>query len=378
MSNFEYVVSSGVWELVYDPSVSGDFTGYAQVVNGSSVGIYIGTSLPASTVVGALVGANPSKISVTTSSGEKIYARRLGNAAQLSLIADAVGNQDGPVLTASVSSAAVLFTVDMTSWNSVLLQVTSAGTSCTVTYETSNDQITWNPTNILSSNAVTTGSPLNNSSSAALQYQIAKRGMYLRARVSVYGSGTVSVAYSLSTSSVTPALGACIWGTTGEGGAIGGTNPVVTGIEARTTRKTAVANAQVVRPIGTVDGRLIVRQHSIPENEWKYAAAAGGSLTNSTTAATLAAAGGAGLSVYLTSLQIQSGAITNVTDLVVYDGTSGVVIWRCSIPTTGMPLTTITFADPLKGTANTLMGVFTVTAIGTGSIYVNAQGYYAP
>jgi hypothetical protein len=205
-----------------------------------------------------------------------------------------------------------------------------------------------------------------------------KRAKYFRARVSVYGSGTVSVSYSLSLQDVLPLTSAYIWGQAGEGTAVSTTFPVTVSIECRTARKTAVANGQIVRPIGTVDGKLIVRSHSIPENEWKYAAAAGGSLTNSTTAATLAAAGGAGLSVYLTSLQIQSGAITNVTDLVVYDGTSGVVIWRCSIPTTGMPLTTITFADPLKGTANTLMGVFTVTAIGTGSIYVNAQGYYAP
>ena len=57
-----------------------------------------------------------------------------------------ITEQDSEVFTpASVTSATVLFTVDMTNWRSVLLQVTSAGNSCTVTYECSNDQVTWIP-----------------------------------------------------------------------------------------------------------------------------------------------------------------------------------------------------------------------------------------
>ncbi len=289
--------------------------------------------------------------------------------------------QDSAVFTASVSAASVLFTVDMTNWRSVLLQVTSAGSSCTIIYECSNDQLTWHPVvgQLVNANSATTPSSslAGSVSTTATQYHFPKRGKYLRARVSVYGSGTVSVSYSLSCAEVSPMIAAAIYGQVPEGSAFSG-NPVTIGVECRTTRKTAVANGQIVRPIGTVDGRLIVRPHSIPENEWKYAAAAGGSLNNSTTSATIASAGGAGLSVYITGVQLFSEALTNATELVIRDGASGTVVWRHKISSSGMTLVNIAFQDPIKGTANTLMEVATLTAVGTGSIYVNAQGYYAP
>jgi len=37
----------------------------------------------------------------------------------------------------------------------------------------------------------------------------------------------------------------------------------------------------------------------------------------------------------------------------------------------------IQFPVPLKGTANTLMEVVTLTASGAGAVYVNAQGFTA-
>ena len=38
----------------------------------------------------------------------------------------------------------------------------------------------------------------------------------------------------------------------------------------------------------------------------------------------------------------------------------------------------IKFDNPLKSTAATLLEVVTLTASGTGAVYVNAQGYIAP
>jgi hypothetical protein len=298
------------------------------------------------------------------------------------VLSDALGQlftteQDSAVFTASASSASVLFTVDMTNWRSVLLQVTSAGSSCTTIYECSNDQSSWSVVSGVLAAASTSSVSFAGSTTTSNILAFPKRAKYFRARVSVYGSGTVSASYSLSLQDVLPLTSAYIWGQAGEGTAVSTTFPVTVSIECRTARKPAVANGQIVRPIGTVDGKLIVRPHSIPENEWKYVAGAGG-IVNTTTGVTLAAAGGAGLSVYITSMQLRSETLTNATEIALRDGAGGTVLWRSRLSSSGLDLTNITFENPIKGTANTLLEFATLTATITGTIYVNAQGYYAP
>lgn len=320
--------------------------------------------------VGSAPTANPVGVSAIDLAGLK-----------RSLLADALGQlftteQDSAVLTASASSASVLFTVDMTNWRSVLLQVTSAGSSCTIIYECSTDQISWSQCSGGVTNISTSSGVHLSSGSSVGQYVFPKRGKYFRARVSVYGSGTVSLTYSLSAQDATISVAAYVWGQIAEGSNIGG-NPVTIGVEARTSNKSIVGNGQVVRPIGTVDGKLIVRSHSIPENEWKYAAASGG-IANTTTGVTLAAAGGTGVSVYITSMQLRSETLGNPTEIVLRDGAGGPVLWRSKINSNGMDLINITFENPIKGTANTLLEFATLTATVTGTIYINAQGYYAP
>ena len=203
-----------------------------------------------------------------------------------------------------------------------------------------------------------------------------KRAKYFRARVSVYGSGTVSVSYSLSLQDIAVASAASVWGQAQQGSSVSG-NPVTIGVEARTSNKIGVGNGQVVRPIGTVDGKMIIRQHSIPENEWSYAAASGGIL-NTTTAVTIKAAASTPYRNYLTSIQVQAEALANATELAVRDGAGGTVLWRIKIPTAGLDLKQIDFADPLKSSSATLLEVVTLTASGTGAVYFNAQGYTAP
>ena len=281
---------------------------------------------------------------------------------------------DGIAVSGTATGAVVLFTTSMLNYESITVQITNAGTA-TITYETSDDNIYWVGTSGLNTESI--GSiPAAATTSAVGVFQFSRRGLYFRARVSAYTAGTVTVIGTLSKAPVTNVLPA-IYGTQGEGGiATSGTFGITA--EGRTSSKTSVANAQYVRPIATLDGRLITRQNSIPENEWVYAAASGG-ITNTTTAVTLVAAQAAGVRNYLTSLQLSSDALAAATEIAIRDGAGGTVLWRGKIGIAGIAgVSNIQFSDPLKSTAATLLEVVTLSASVTGGVYVNAQGYIAP
>lgn len=122
------------------------------------------------------------------------------------------------------------------------------------------------------------------------------------------------------------------------------------------------------------DTNAMNTQLAITNSRWQYAAAAGG-LSNTTTAVTVCPAQGAGLRCYMTNLQLDTSALGVATEVVVRDGAAGTVIWRGLVGTAGVPAENIVFSTPLKGTANTLMEVATLTASVTGSVYVNTQGF---
>jgi len=293
-----------------------------------------------------------------------------------------VEETDGLAVSGTATSAAVLFTTSMLNYESITVQVTSAGTSCTITYETSDDSTTW--VNSAGLNAASIGtSTISPVTSTAVITQFPRKALYFRARVSTYGSGTVSVVGTLSKSPVAQLGTVVLAGVSTVGGALSEgtaatTSPVLVGLEARTSSKTSVANASAVRPISTVDGRQIVRLDAIPENEWSYVAASGG-ITNTTTAVTLAAGAGSGVRNYITSLQVYSDTLGTATEVVIQDGVAGAILWRAKIGTAGtVGIQDIRFHPPLRGSSNTLLQAACVTATGTGSIYLNAQGYKAP
>ena len=114
-----------------------------------------------------------------------------------------------------------------------------------------------------------------------------------------------------------------------------------------------------------------------PGSRWNYAAAAAGIL-NTTTAVTFKAAAGAGLRNYVTSIDIMAEVLGAATELAIRDGAAGTVLWRTKIGTGGLTSgRSITFPAPLKGTANTLLEVVTLTASVTGAVYFNATGFVA-
>jgi len=288
-----------------------------------------------------------------------------------------VSEPDTLVLTpSSVTSAATIFTQDMTGYRSISVHVTSAGSGCTITYETSDDNTNWLSASGLISSATATGAVTT--TTAAQVTTFPRRGKYFRARVSTYGSGTVTVVATLSTAPATTLGGALnVSGLVAHGSAIGG-NPVRIGGRALTSNYTAVTTGQVADFVTTTVGAMVTRPYSIPEQEWSYAAASGG-ISNTTTAVTIAAAAGAGIRNYITGVQITSDALGTATELAIRDGAAGTVIWRHKIGTAGLPAGWgITFPIPLKSSANTLLEVVTLTASVTGAVYFDAQGYTAP
>lgn len=282
-----------------------------------------------------------------------------------------VAQPDGLAVSGTATSAAVLFTTSMLNYESITVQVTSAGTSCTVTYETSDDGVNWQTTSGLTSSNVGLSAGATISTTTVI-LQFPRKSLNFRARVSTYGlaGSTVTAIGTLSKNPVAQiGLVYIGGGLSFEGGGVA-TNPLAIGLEGRTSSKTSVTNATLVRPISTLDGRQITRLNSIPENEWQYAAASGGIVNTSDVV--LQAAAGAGIKNYLTGLSVANASAT-ATEVVVKDGAT--VIWR-SYVAANLTLKDIPFPTPLQSTANTALNVACITT-GTQT-YVNAQGYKAP
>lgn len=98
---------------------------------------------------------------------------------------------DNLTTTGSATSATTVVSASTAGFCGGSFQVTSAGTGCTITYEQSNDNATWLPLIVLATNSAS--STATNSSSTATILAYAAAAAFVRARVSTYGSGTVSI-----------------------------------------------------------------------------------------------------------------------------------------------------------------------------------------
>lgn len=127
------------------------------------------------------------------------------------------------------------------------------------------------------------------------------------------------------------------------------------------------------RQRGDANGTVV--QPALASAMWSYAAASGG-ISNTTTAVTVKTAAGASVRNYVTALQCNSTALGAATELAIRDGAGGTVLWRGQIGTAGwLNGWSMAFAVPLKGTANTLVEVVTLTASVSGAVYCNLQGF---
>lgn len=178
--------------------------------------------------------------------------------------------------------------------------------------------------------------------------------------------GTVSVNLNAGTNTNE------VVGDAAHGAAVAG-NPVLVGIEGRSTEPTAVDDGDVVRPLASLLGKRVSLPYAIPGSTWSYAAESGG--ITDTTARTIKAAAGAGVRNYVRSLQSVNAHATVSTEVAIRDGAAGTVLWRSWLRANGSNVMVVNFEPPLRGSANTLLEVVCITT-GTAT-YINAQGFSA-
>ncbi len=98
---------------------------------------------------------------------------------------------DGLIVNGTATSAAVVVTSSLAGFGGGSFQVVTQGVGCTVVYEQSNDGVTWLVLPVIPVNGSNT-TPTTNSTNVGI-FAFASSAGQVRARVSVYGSGTVSV-----------------------------------------------------------------------------------------------------------------------------------------------------------------------------------------
>ncbi len=277
----------------------------------------------------------------------------------------------------SVTSATDVHIWDMKGYAALDVQITSAGTSNQMIFETSNDGTNWTTAGAYEVGG--DGNPTNVGFTATANriYDVPRRGRYTKLRVTSYNSGTVTVIASYKTTQAYMMGSSAVRGTQQSGQGLSSTNLFGLAAYSLTANPSALGNGQAARVMATSLGQIVVRPYSLPEETWFYAAATGG-IENTTTAVTIKAAAAAGIRNYLTGLEISTEALTNATILAVRDGAGGTVLWRGRIGTSGLPLVPVKFDPPLRGSPATLMEVVTLTASGAGKVYVNARGFQAP
>lgn len=277
----------------------------------------------------------------------------------------------------SLTAMGTLFTQDMTGYESLSLQVTSAG-SATITYEVSNDNVNWLGTTAFAS---TLGAGMVSTSTTALILQFSRKAKYFRARVTTYSSGTVTVIANLtkvpfqSMITITGSGGTTIGvqGGLAHDAAIASSMPIRVGGRARTSNVAAVANDDVSDGISTLVGALITKPFSIPEAEVFTGATP---VTVTTSGQAVLTAGAAGIRNYATGFLITTNAAWTVNTIRILSNAT--VLAEFDLPAgAGVYSLTAWANSPLRTAVAEAMNVLATGAV-TGVCKVNASGYQAP
>lgn len=159
-----------------------------------------------------------------------------------------------------------------------------------------------------------------------------------------------------------------IGGTVAHDGANTG-NPMKVAGRAVTATYALSATNDITDLAATMNGYLVVRPYSIPENEWTYAPAAGGVIVN--TDVVVKAAAGALVRNYISGFQLQNTSAT-ATEVVFKEGVN--VVWRGYLPANMTSPVDFTFPTPLKSAVNAAINFQALTV---AAVYVNVQGFSA-
>lgn len=173
------------------PLPAGAATAANQTSGNTSLAAISG-QLPASLSVGLasdLANIEPGAAAIT---GTTMPAGGTGITGWLSAIYRSCS--EGATLAGSVTSAAVVVSTSNNLYMGGSFQVTNAGTTCTITYEQSNDGTNWVTLPVVSA-AAANAAPATTSTTAGV-YVYVSSAAFVRARVSTYTSGTVAVVLS--------------------------------------------------------------------------------------------------------------------------------------------------------------------------------------
>lgn len=104
--------------------------------------------------------------------------------------------------SASVTSATNLFSIPVGGFDRISVQITSAGSTCTVSYEVSNDNTNWVAVGGYAPATPATETVTTTTSAGMTVFRC--DAAYFRARVSTYGSGTVGCTFHARSIAVSP------------------------------------------------------------------------------------------------------------------------------------------------------------------------------
>ena len=325
---------SGSWALAGPVTVTGSVAIAGPVTVAGSISasslILLGESVsPGTTVVGAVAVAKRVDDATAT------VGSTVGGA--VAIQTDAFGNLR--VINAATTVATISGPMTVTG---------SVGISGPVT-------VTGSVTSAITGPVTVTGSV-----SAVGQVSIAGN-VAISGPVTVSGSVTATLAAGTATNEVV--------GDVAHGVAAAG-NPVLVGIEGRSTDGTAVDSGDVTRALATLLGKLVNHPYAIPAQYTSFANVTAGLAT--TVAATAFASAGASTRWYITSAQfINQGAA--VTRAHLQDG-AGALYYTASLATGGGGVSA-SFPVPIRIAANQTVEIKLDTT-GT-TVFTNLQGYKA-
>lgn len=125
------------------------------------------------------------------------------------------------------------------------------------------------------------------------------------------------------------------------------------------------------RARGDTNGTVVTC--ALTSTYWNYACPTAG-LVNTTAAVIIKTAAGVGIRNYLKTFTLDHDVLGAATEFAIRDGAGGAVLWRGKLQTPASEGRTVNFDPPLKGSANTLLEIVSLTAV-TGGIYFSATGF---